>query len=237
MTTAQGDPEVPTEAIDRWEQAEEHLATALGRLVDEDFAGPSLLPGWDRRHVLAHLARNADAMVNLLTWARTGVETPAYPSNEQRDEQIRQTAEQDPAALKADVLAGTVRLADAVRQMPPHAWAATVRARQGHEISAADVVWMRCRECYVHSIDLNSGVEWREVPDDVLAGIADEVFRAWDRRQEVPDVTIFVGDRDWGTGSLAVQGSLPDVAAWLSGRSKGDGLRADGPLPELPAWL
>jgi maleylpyruvate isomerase len=237
MTTAQSDPEVPTEAIGRWEQAEEHLATAIGRLVDGDFDGPSLLPGWDRRHVLAHLARNADAMVNLLTWARTGVETPAYPSTEARDEQIRQTAEQDPDALKADVLAGTVRLADAVRAMPPHAWAATVRARQGHEIAAADVVWMRCRECYVHSIDLDSGVEWREVPDDVLAGIVDEVFRAWDRRDVVPDVTIFVGDRDWGTGSLAVQGSLEDVAAWLTGRSKGDGLRADGPLPELPPWL
>jgi maleylpyruvate isomerase len=121
--------------------------------------------------------------------------------------------------------------------MPPHAWAATVRARQGHEIAAADVVWMRCRECYVHSIDLDSGVEWREVPDDVLAGIVDEVFRAWDRRDVVPDVTIFVGDRDWGTGSLAVQGSLEDVAAWVSGRSRGDGLRADGPLPELPPWL
>lgn len=237
MTTAQGDPQVPTEAIDRWERAEEHLGTAIGRLVDEDFDGPSLLPGWDRRHVLAHLARNADAMVNLLTWARTGVETPAYPSNEERDRQIGRTAEQAPAALKADLLGGTARLADAVRQMPPHAWAATVRARQGHELAAADIVWMRCRECYVHSIDVDSGVEWREVPDDVLAGIVDEVFRAWDRRDAVPDVTIFVGDRDWGTGSLAVQGSLEDVAAWVTGRSKGDGLRADGSLPELPAWL
>jgi len=127
-------------------------------------------------------------MVNLLTWARTGVETPAYPSDDARDEQIRQTAEQNPADLKSDVIAGTVRLADAVREMPAHAWAATVRARQGHEISGADIVWMRCRECYVHSIDLNSGIEWREVPDEVLAGIADEVFRSWDRRQTVPDV-------------------------------------------------
>jgi maleylpyruvate isomerase len=237
MTTAHGDPEVPAEAIGRWKQAEAHLGTAIGRLVEEDYDGPSLLPGWNRRHVLAHLARNADAMVNLLTWARTGVETPAYPSDEARDAGIAETAELEPKELEADVLGGIARLAAAVKAMPPHAWAAPLRARQGHAISAADVIWMRCREAYVHSIDLNSGVEWREVPDDVLAGIADEVFRAWDRRQVVPDVTIFVGDRDWGTGSLAVQGSLEDVAAWLTGRSKGDGLRADGPLPELPPWL
>jgi maleylpyruvate isomerase len=237
MTTAQGDPEVPTEAIDRWERGEQHLATAIGRLVEEDFDGPSLLPGWDRRDVLAHLARNADAMVNLLTWARTGVETPAYPSDEDRDEQIRQTAEQMPPELKADVLAGTARLAEAVREMTPHAWAASVRARQGHEISGADVIWMRCREVYVHSVDLNSGVEFGDIPADVLAGIVDEVFRAWDRQDTTPDVVVFAGDGEWGTGSLAVSGSLPEVAAWLSGRSTGGGLRADGPLPTLPPWL
>jgi maleylpyruvate isomerase len=237
MTSAQADPEVPAEAIDRWERGEQHLATALGRLVEEEFDGPSLLPGWNRRHVLAHLARNADAMVNLLTWARTGTETPAYSSDEVRDAQIEETAARTPEELRADVLGGTARLADAVRKMPPHAWAATVRARQGHEIAATDVIWMRCRECYVHSIDLDSGVEWREVPDDVLAGIADEVFRSWDRTDRVPDVVVFAGDREWGTGALAVSGSLPDVVAWLTGRSTGSGLKADGPLPTLPAWL
>src|SRR3954452_20349540 len=182
MTTARDEAEVPTEAIDRWERGEQHLATAIGRLVDDDFDGPSLFPGWDRRHVLAHLPRNADAMGNLLTWARTGVETPAYGADEERDERIRQSAEQTPQELKADVLAGTARLAEAVPEMPPHAWSATVRPRQGHEISATDVIWMRCRECYVHSIDFDSGVEWREVPEDVLAGIVDEIFRAWDRK-------------------------------------------------------
>lgn len=237
MSSAQQSPEVPTEVIEWWERGEEHLATAIGRLVDEDFDGPSLLPGWDRRHVLAHVARNADAMVNLLTWARTGVETPAYPSNEVRDAQIAETARQAPEALKADVLAGTARLADAVRQMPAHAWAGQVRARQGHAISAADVIWMRCRETYVHSVDLNSGVEFGDVPEEVLAGIVDEVFRAWDRQDTVPDVVVFAGDREWGTGSVAVSGSLADVAAWLTGRSTGEGLRSDDAVPTVPAWL
>ena len=237
MTSAQADPEVPTEVIRWWELGEEHLGTALGRLVDEEFDGPSLLPGWTRRYVLAHLARNADAMVNLLTWARTGVETPAYASNEARDAAIAQSSQQSPDALRNDVIGAVARLAETVREMPPRAWAGEVRARQGHAISAADVIWMRCREAYVHSVDLDSGVEWSDVPEEVLAGIVDEVFRAWDRQDTVPDVVVFAGDREWGTGSLAVSGSLPDVAAWLSGRSKGEGLRADGELPTLPAWL
>jgi maleylpyruvate isomerase len=53
----------------------------------------------------------------------------------------------------------------------------------------------------------------------------------------VPDIAVFAGDREWGTGALAVAGTLPEVTAWLTGRSDGTGLQADGPLPTLPAWL
>jgi maleylpyruvate isomerase len=59
----------------------------------------------------------------------------------------------------------------------------------------------------------------------------------WDVRDEVPDVVVFAGDREWGTGSLAVSGSLAEVTAWLTGRSRGEELQADGELPQLPAWL
>jgi maleylpyruvate isomerase len=231
--TAEG----PTGWIDLWERGEAHLATALGRLVEEDYARPSLLPGWTRAHVLAHLARNADAIVNLLTWARTGTETPMYASAEARDRDIEETARRSPQELEADVLGGTARLAAAVREMPPQAWSATVRTNRGREIPAADAVWMRCQEVWVHAVDLDSGVEWSEVPDRVLERVVDEVFRAWGGRDEVPDVVVFAGDREWGSGSLAVAGSLPDAAAWLTGRSDGAGLRADGPLPQLPRWV
>jgi maleylpyruvate isomerase len=227
----------PTEWIDLWERGEQHLATALGRLVEDDYARPSLLPGWTRAHVLAHLARNADAIGNLLHWARTGEETPMYPSQEARDRDIEETARRSPGELEADVLGGTARLAQAVRDMPPDAWAATVRTNRGREIAAADAVWMRCQEVWVHAVDLASGVEFADLPEAVLARVVDEVFRAWDSRGEVPDVVVFAGDREWGTGRLAVAGALPDAAAWLTGRSDGAGLQADGPLPQLPRWV
>jgi maleylpyruvate isomerase len=229
--------EVPTEWIDLWERGEQHMATALGRLVEDDYAAPSLLPGWTRAHVLAHLARNADAVVNLLTWARTGVETPMYASPEARDHDIEDTSRRSPDELEADVLGGTARLAQAVREMPPHAWAAVVRTIRGREIPAADVVRMRCQEVWVHAVDLGSGVEFADLPAEVLGYVVDEVFRAWTTRDQVPDVVVFAGDREWGTGRLAVAGSLPDAAAWLTGRSDGAGLQADGPLPQLPRWV
>ncbi|MDP9427768.1 MAG: maleylpyruvate isomerase N-terminal domain-containing protein, partial [Actinomycetota bacterium] len=80
------------------------FATALGRLTDEELDRPSLLPGWGRRHVLAHVARNADALLNLLTWARTGAETPMYPSAEARDAGIAETAALEAPRLRAELV-------------------------------------------------------------------------------------------------------------------------------------
>ena len=227
----------PTELLDWWERGEVHLGTALGRLTDEDFGDPTLLPGWSRARLLGHVARNADALVNLLDWARTGVEKPMYPSPEAREASIAAAAAQAPDALREDVLTATGRLAAAVQAMPEDAWTADVRTAQGRTVPATQVLWMRSREAWVHAVDLKAGVGFDEVPEEVLVALVDDVFRMWDSRDEVPDVVVFSGDREWGTGSLAVSGSLPDVTAWLTGRSPGTGLRADGPLPALPPWL
>ena len=227
----------PSEVLGWWVDGEQHLGTALGRLTDEEFAAPSLLPGWSRRQLLAHVARNADALVNLLDWARTGVETPMYPSPEARDAGIAETAGLSPARLRGEVLAATGRLAKAVHGLPDEAWTAQVRTAQGRMVPAAEVPWMRCREVWVHAVDLDAGVGLADVPADLLAEVVGEVFATWERQGVVPAVTVFAGDREWGSGGSAVAGDLPAVAGWVMGRTAGEGLRADGPLPALPRWI
>jgi maleylpyruvate isomerase len=227
----------PTELLDWWERGEQHVGTALGRLTDEEFPSPSLLPGWSRAQLLAHLARNADGLINLLSWARTGVETPMYASPEARDAGIAETAALPPPELRGEVLDATRRLAATVAEMTSAAWSVQVRTPQGHTVPASFVPWMRSREVWVHSVDLDAGIGFADIPDDVLGALADDVFRAWDARDQVPDVAVFAADREWGTGALAVAGPLPEVVAWLTGRSPGTVLAADGPLPTLPVWL
>src|SRR6266496_3912112 len=78
------------------------LATAAA-LSDTQAREPSLLPGWTRGHVLTHIARNADGMVNLLHWARTGTQTPMYASPESRAADIEAGAGRPAAGLAADV--------------------------------------------------------------------------------------------------------------------------------------
>src|SRR3954453_20372311 len=130
-------------ALGWWADGERTVAGLVEHLSDDDLARPSALPDWSRAHVVAHLARNADALVNLLTWARTGVETPMYPAREARNVGIEATAGQPPAELRADYAAACARFADAVDGLPDSAWTATLHNAQGREIPATDVPWMR----------------------------------------------------------------------------------------------
>jgi len=66
----------------------ERLLRTVNRFRDQDIERPSSLPGWTRGHVLVHVAQTADAMRNLLVWARTGVPVAAYASQAARDAAI-----------------------------------------------------------------------------------------------------------------------------------------------------
>ncbi len=69
-----------------------YFARLLDGLDDGALTGPSLLPGWDRASVVAHVGYNARALIRLSHWARTGVETPMYASTEQRNAEIARGA-------------------------------------------------------------------------------------------------------------------------------------------------
>ena len=212
---------------------ERFLDEALDQLTGVDPDGPSLLPGWSRRTVIAHVARNADALCNLLTWARTGVETPMYASTEARDQAIATTAQLPLMPLIEDCRSASQRFAVAVNGLPGPAWDVEVRTAQGRTVPASQAVWMRCREVWVHAIDLATGKSFDEVPDDVLVALIDDVTGMWARRGQTPDASFTAGDRHWGTGKAVVTANLADLTGYVTGRRRD----ADGDRPPLPLWL
>ena len=226
----------PATALRWWADGELVVAGSIDRLTDDDLAADSNLPDWSRAHVVAHLARNADALVNLLTWARTGVETPMYPSREVRDAGIAATAALPPAELRSDYVAACDRLAKAIETMPAEAWTAEVRSNSGASIPASVVPWMRAKEVWVHGTDLRAGLTFAELPADFCAALVDDVLGLFTARDQTPDVTIVTTDveRTWGSGGTRVEGPVGAVAAWLT-RGDGTGLSGDVPLP--PTWL
>jgi maleylpyruvate isomerase len=219
-----------------WADGELAVAGRLDALTDDELAAPSALPGWSRAHVVAHLTRNADALVNLLTWARTGVETPMYPSREVRDAGIETTAAQLPADLRADYAAAGARLAVAIETLPAGAWTAEVRTGQGRTLPATEVPWMRAKEVWIHGIDLRAGLAFDDLPPELGVVLVDDVLSMFASRDEIPDATIVATDvdRTWGSGSARVEGRVSAIAAWLT-RSDSSGLA--GKVPPPPAWL
>lgn len=231
-----------------------HLRGLMTRMGDDAFAAPSLLPGWTRAHVLTHIARNADAMINLLTWARTGEPTPAYPDRAAREAGIAAGTGRTPEQIRADVVSSSDRLADAVRGLPGSAWPARVRDARGAGIPATAVPWARAREVWVHAVDLDVGASFRDLPIPMRTVLVADVVATLQTRPGCPRVRLEEARtgqvREFGPGPGpddgtepddlgTVRGTAPDLIAWLLGRPFGKGLRnAEGALPPpLPGWL
>nr|WP_239028146.1 maleylpyruvate isomerase family mycothiol-dependent enzyme [Pseudonocardia acidicola] len=217
----------------------------MSRLGDEAFAAPSALPGWSRAHVLTHIARNADAMINLLTWARTGVVTPAYVSREQRDADIEAGAGRPADAIRTDVEVTSDKLAQVVKAMPESAWSATVRNVQGVEIPATDIPWVRAREMWIHAVDLDAGAAFTDFPAPMVHELLTDVTATLGAKEDCPAVRLIATDHQqvWtlrtAAGAVAVLGPAAELAGWVLGRTRSRELRTDDgrPLPELPGWL
>jgi maleylpyruvate isomerase len=202
---------------------------------------PSALPGWTGRHLVTHVARNADALGNLLAWAQTGVVTPMYATPEQRAADIGSGALHPDSRVRADLEASSSRLAAAIAEMTVAAWRARVRTARGREVAAAEVVWMRIREVWMHAVDLGSGVTVAAFPAGLVSQLLAEVAVDLGRRGDCPAVLVEADGKSWRLGGAApaprVTGTPAELLAWLTGRGAGRALTSDGLLPTMPPWL
>lgn len=258
MTSEAPESAAPVELLETVDAATQTLLAAVKALGDSDIATPSLLPGWTRGHVLAHLSRNADGLVNLLLWARTGIETPQYASQFLRDSDIEAGAPRPLAEQLADLRASADRFLGLARAMPADRWGYRVRARTGKELPASVVPWLRLREIEIHHVDLNIGYRPQDWPAAFVARMLPEVTAGFAHAAEShrpadakpmtsdpdqpppPTFTLVATDTDFTATvgrdpSDTISGPAAELLAWLIGRSDGVGLT--GYLPNLPAWL
>jgi maleylpyruvate isomerase len=237
------------EVLDEVDAGAKRIVATLTALPDEDVLAPSALPGWTRGHVATHIARNADSLWNLLEWARTGVETPQYPSVEARNADLEAGAGRDAKALAEDVRATAERFSEQARSLPEKAWDAQVRAMLGFSHPAWYTVYRRWHEVEAHHVDLAAGygpadwpetyVQWalprtfrdlRALPGDLRAGLDGYRLVATDTGDTAP--------LSESAEAPEISGSGRALLGWLSGRSSGEGLvtRPEEPLPVPPPW-
>jgi maleylpyruvate isomerase len=246
----------PTETLARVVESTAHLIATAEQFDDAAVREPSLLPGWTRGHVLTHVARNADAVVRLMTWAETGVETPMYASPEARETEIEQGAGRGAQELVQDVRESSERFAQVAARLTGEHWGAQIAGRRGGPQAAGWLPWWRLEEMLVHHVDLGvhySPAHWPQYfTEPELALIAGRfsnpaftpespAFRVHaedvDGADEVDQIFGILADKDDEQVPI-VRGPSAALVAWLIGRSDGDGLNVEphGALPRPPAW-
>jgi maleylpyruvate isomerase len=215
------------------QDATERLLTAAAELDNAAVAGQSRLPGWTRGHVLAHLARNADALVNVLQGR------PMYASAEARDADIERDAPRPLDVQLADLRESAARLQQA--GAAPADWSRTVELRNGVTDMAARVPFRRWIEVELHHVDLGIGYELEDLPAEFVEREIDFLAERFRGRSDVPSTRVTDGTRAWSTGreaaepEVTVRGAAPGLLGWLSGRRDGSSLTVEGgPLPVLP---
>ncbi|MFC7893891.1 maleylpyruvate isomerase family mycothiol-dependent enzyme [Streptomyces sp. NPDC057381] len=213
--------------------ATERLLGAVGKLDNASVTESSRLPGWTRGHVLAHLARNADALVNVLEGR------PMYVSGEVRDADIERDAPRPLDAQLADVRESAARFQDAAAV--PADWSRTVELRNGITDSASRLPFRRWVEVELHHVDLGIGYELEDLPAEFTERETDFLAARFAGHPDVVATRLTDGTRAWRTGreadapEVTVTGRPADLLGWLAGRRPGSALTVEGgPLPALP---
>ncbi len=151
---------------DQIDDATQRLLGTARVIAEPDLRQPSLLPGWTRAHVLAHLARGADAMRTMLIGARSGEDRPAYASAEAREADIERSAAQQAKDLVTDVADSAMALRTVARQLPGQAWVRPVRIPGPAPSPAGQLLTRRLVEVELHHCDLAAGYSPADWPAD-----------------------------------------------------------------------
>lgn len=231
-------PEQTSRLLAALPSAHRRLLETLTPLTDTAVLRPSLLPGWTVGHVLSHLARNADALVNLCDWALTGVRKPMYASAEAREADIEAGAARPVAVLVEDLKASQARLLERFEDLPAEAWQTEVGWPSGVTRPADQIVVARLNEVEVHHVDLGLGYTFDDIPAELRGVLLTYLTTHW---PEDVDLVLRSSDSQWSSperagGARIVQGTSADLLSWVLGRSDGSSLTHDGPLPDAPAW-
>ncbi|WP_461028698.1 maleylpyruvate isomerase family mycothiol-dependent enzyme, partial [Streptomyces sparsus] len=202
MTSPQHDTAALQESTDRLLAAVTAWDGPAGGPAQEEpgalLAAPSLLPGWTRGHVLAHLARNADALVNVVEGR------PMYPDAQSREADIEAGAGRPLDVQLDDLRTSAERLAAAFDALDADAWQQRVELRNGVTDLAAALPFRRRVEIELHHVDLGAGYAVHDLPGDFTDRLLDYLTRRFAGHPDLPSVELRAEDgRTWRTGRPA----------------------------------
>lgn len=209
-------------------------------ITDEQWHTPSRLPGWNRAQVATHVARQADGLTRLATWARTGERQEMYGSEEQRTIDIDAGRARSGLELQIDLDESAGRLSDAFEALDePDRWSEPVQLRNGREVPARVLPLGRLSEVVLHHVDLDIGWGVDDIDAQSAGWLLEWCARRLKSRDDFPALSLIadegtrvtIGDAQPTT----VTGPANRLLGWLTSRSDTTGLTGADEIT-LPAY-
>lgn len=225
--------------LDLLDRETERLLARAETLTEKRRADPTLCQDWDVAQLLTHIARNADALVNLVRWAQDGRKREAYASEQARDQEIEDGAARPLAEIVEDLRTSARTFRDEAQSLLGPAGQAEVRTRTGTPVTGAQVISMRILEVVFHHVDLGHGYTFDDADPGLVLRTLRRGVRQWAANDgPVPDLTLLPDGEEplvLGSGGPKVTGTPGQILLWLA-RGRAEGLRADVDLPTPPPW-
>lgn len=239
-----------TEPLTAVRESERTLTTVISAVENAsaaDLTAPSLLPGWTRGHVLAHIDGIGRALARQLEHAARGSTIEVYDGGQAgRDAAITAHATRS----RAEHVAALTEVLQAHRRLWPGEdsalWFAPVAYRDGTVVDVALAWW---REVSIHLVDLDLGAAPEEVWSQALQehlldflSVRLPVGGLIELDAFEPGVRYVVAAAPGSsTAPVTVTGPLTSITGWLAGRevhplplATSAGQTVD--LPELGPW-
>ena len=215
--------------VARVREAQDRLARTVVAMDSESYGAPSLLPGWTRGHVVAHLALNAEGLARAVTGVQTGTPETMYDSQEARDRDIEVLADEPPVILRERLAASSDLLVNALDDLDEADWSEHFdRTPGGQGIAVRAVPLMRLREVEIHHVDLDAGYTVEQWDPDFSRALIGSMAK----RGVAEPLRVVATDFDeaWDLGavqdgrSVVVSGTAAALGWWLTGRGAGTDL-------------
>lgn len=224
------------------------LEEVLDGLTDDLARAPSVLPGWTRGHVLAHLTGLGSAIARQAEYTRVDERIDFYDGGQAgRTADIEARAGRSAAVHSREVRTAALRVEAAFAAQTEGTWSRPTGNRGRTVAQLAESWW---RELAIHLTDLDLGVGYAVWTPDLLDHLADYLAGRVPRgtRLELIPVDGVAGPWDLGdhaVNPIVLRGTAADLVAWLAGRAPegsvttgADGPSgADGGTEPLPALL
>jgi maleylpyruvate isomerase len=167
-------PAAPARDLQWARRGTAYFARRLNELSDGELDAPSRLPGWSRRHLVAHVGYHARGLARLVEAARNGAAEETLAEPEAKVEDVAFGATLPAHALRHLFKHSEVHLSVEWRDLTEAGWRASVRSVRGEIMPIATTPWLRAREIWMRALDLDNGGSPADFPSDLRQALRHE---------------------------------------------------------------